>query len=102
MNSMKTGLFLGSFLLILTMLLFKSKELIDEANPVLSSTLWTAIWLMTEAIIIAIVFGSNYLKTHDMVSVVIIMNIISIVIIFIMDYFFLPILWNFETIDNHF
>ena len=50
----------------------------------------------------AVVFGSNYLKISDMVRVGILMNIISIIIIFIMVYFFLPVLWNFDAFDNPF
>ena len=50
----------------------------------------------------AVVFGSNYLKISDMVRVGILMNIISIIIIFTMVYFFLPVLWNFDAFDNPF
>ena len=50
----------------------------------------------------AVVFGSNYLKISDMVRVGILMNIISIIIIFIMVYFFLPVLWNFDAFGNPF
>lgn len=50
----------------------------------------------------AVVFGSNYLKISDMVRVGILMNITSIIIIFIMVYFFLPVLWNFDAFDNPF
>ena len=50
----------------------------------------------------AIVFGSNYLKISDMVRVGILMNIISIIIIFMMVYFILPILWNFNAFQNPF
>jgi sodium-dependent dicarboxylate transporter 2/3/5 len=48
----------------------------------------------------AVVFGSNYLKISDMVRVGILMNIISIIIIFMMVYFILPILWNFNAFQN--
>tara|TARA_B110000037_G_scaffold165507_1_gene187209 strand:- start:1192 stop:1758 length:567 start_codon:yes stop_codon:yes gene_type:complete len=50
----------------------------------------------------AVVFGSNYLKISDMVKVGIFMNIISIIIIFSMVYFLLPIIWNFDPFDNPF
>jgi sodium-dependent dicarboxylate transporter 2/3/5 len=50
----------------------------------------------------AVVFGSNYLKISDMVRVGILMNIISIIIIFIMVYFFLPVLWNFDAFNYPF
>ena len=48
----------------------------------------------------AVVFGSNYLKISDMVRVGILMNIISIIIIFLMVYFVLPIVWNFDAFNN--
>ena len=50
----------------------------------------------------AVVFGSNYLKISDMVRVGILMNIISIIIIFTMVYFFLPVLWNFDAFNYPF
>ena len=50
----------------------------------------------------AVVFGSNYLKISDMVRAGILMNIISIIIIFMMVYFILPILWNFNAFQNPF
>ena len=50
----------------------------------------------------AVVFGSNYLKISDMVRVGILMNIISIIIIFLMVYFVLPIVWNFDAFNNPF
>jgi sodium-dependent dicarboxylate transporter 2/3/5 len=50
----------------------------------------------------AVVFGSNYLKISDMIRVGILMNIISIIIIFMMVYFILPILWNFNAFQNPF
>jgi sodium-dependent dicarboxylate transporter 2/3/5 len=50
----------------------------------------------------AVVFGSNYLKISDMVRVGIWMNVISIIIIFIMVYFILPVLWNFNAFENPF
>ena len=50
----------------------------------------------------AVVFGSNYLKISDMVRVGVLMNIISIIIIFLMVYFVLPIVWNFDAFNNPF
>ena len=50
----------------------------------------------------AVVFGSNYLKVSDMVRVGILMNIISIIIIFLMVYFLLPYLWNFNPFEYPF
>jgi sodium-dependent dicarboxylate transporter 2/3/5 len=50
----------------------------------------------------AVVFGSNYLKISDMVRVGILMNIISIIIIFLIVYFVLPIVWNFDAFNNPF
>ena len=50
----------------------------------------------------AVIFGSNYLKISDMVRVGILMNIISIIIIFLMVYFVLPIVWNFDAFNNPF
>ena len=54
MNSKKIGLFLGPILFVLTRLFFHSEGLSDEANAVLASTLWIAIWWTTEAIPIAV------------------------------------------------
>jgi sodium-dependent dicarboxylate transporter 2/3/5 len=42
------------------------------------------------------------LKISDMVRVGIWMNVISIIIIFIMVYFILPVLWNFNAFENPF
>jgi sodium-dependent dicarboxylate transporter 2/3/5 len=42
----------------------------------------------------AVVFGSKLLKISDMVRVGFWMNIISIVILTIVVYFFLPLIWN--------
>jgi sodium-dependent dicarboxylate transporter 2/3/5 len=50
----------------------------------------------------AVVFGSNYLKISDMVRVGIVMNIISIIIVFFMVYFVLPSLWDFNAFKNPF
>ena len=53
MNFKKIGLFLGPLLFILTRLFFSSEGLTDEANAVLASTLWIAVWWITETIPIA-------------------------------------------------
>ena len=50
----------------------------------------------------AVVFGSNYLKISDMVRVGVLMNIVSIIIIFLMVYFLLPVIWNFDAFYNPF
>lgn len=50
----------------------------------------------------AVVFGSNYLKISDMVRVGIVMNIISIMIVFVMVYFVLPSIWDFNAFKNPF
>ena len=50
MNSKKIGLFLGPVLFVLTRLFFHSEGLSNEANAVLASTLWIAVWWTTEAI----------------------------------------------------
>ena len=50
----------------------------------------------------AVVFGSNYLKISDMVRVGVLMNIVSIIIIFLMVYFLLPVIWNFDAFNNPF
>lgn len=44
----------------------------------------------------AIVFGSGYIKISDMVRTGIWMNLISIIIICVMVYFFLPYIWSFS------
>jgi len=54
LNSKKIGLFLGPISFVLTRLFFHSEGLSDEANAVLASTLWIAIWWTTEAIPIAV------------------------------------------------
>ncbi|MFT5571081.1 MAG: sodium-dependent dicarboxylate transporter 2/3/5 [Cyclobacteriaceae bacterium] len=46
----------------------------------------------------AVVFGSGYLRIPDMVRAGIWMNLISILIITLATYQFLPILWDFEPI----
>ena len=50
----------------------------------------------------AVVFGSNYLKIPDMVRVGILMNVISIIMVFIAVYFILPSLWDFNAFVNPF
>lgn len=44
----------------------------------------------------AVVFGSGYLKIPDMVKAGIWMNLISIVLLTLITFFFLPFLWDFE------
>ena len=53
MNSKRFGLLLGPILFILIRLYFSPEGLSDEANGVLASTVWIAIWWITEAIPIA-------------------------------------------------
>jgi len=45
----------------------------------------------------AVVFGSGYLRIPDMVKAGIWMNIISIIIISIIVYLFLPMMWDFDA-----
>ncbi|WP_339918061.1 SLC13 family permease [Yeosuana marina] len=52
-NSKRIGLFLGPILYITIRLFLKPEGLSEEANGVLASTLWIAIWWITEAIPIA-------------------------------------------------
>jgi sodium-dependent dicarboxylate transporter 2/3/5 len=44
----------------------------------------------------AVVFGSGYLKIEDMVKKGVWMNIISILILTVIVYYFLPLVWGFE------
>ena len=44
----------------------------------------------------AIVFGSGYLSIPDMMKVGIWMNILSIILIFFLTYFLLPLFWSFD------
>ena len=46
----------------------------------------------------AVVFGSGYLRIPDMLRSGFLMNIISILIISAIIYFFLPLLWNIDDI----
>ncbi len=50
MNSKIIGLFLGPIIFLLTILFFHPIGLSDQANAVLATTLWIAIWWITEAI----------------------------------------------------
>ena len=52
-NTKRVGLILGPLLFILVRLLFRTEGLSDEANGVLASTLWIAVWWITEALPIA-------------------------------------------------
>ncbi|WP_025740066.1 SLC13 family permease [Aquimarina pacifica] len=52
-NIKKTGLVLGPLLFFLTLFFFHPDGLSIEANAILASTLWVAIWWITEAIPIA-------------------------------------------------
>ena len=52
-NSKRIGLLLGPLLFVLTLLFFHPEGLSKEANAVLASTLWIAVWWITEAIPIA-------------------------------------------------
>jgi len=53
-NSKRIGLFLGPMLFILFRLFFNPEGLSPEANGILASTLWIAVWWITEAIPIAV------------------------------------------------
>jgi sodium-dependent dicarboxylate transporter 2/3/5 len=44
----------------------------------------------------AIVFGSGYFKISDMIRVGVWLNLISVIILFLVIYFFLPILWDLD------
>ncbi|MCF7560183.1 SLC13 family permease [Sabulilitoribacter multivorans] len=52
-NTKRIGLFLGPLFYILIRLFFSPEGLSDEANGILASTAWIAIWWITEAIPIA-------------------------------------------------
>ncbi|MFT5846945.1 MAG: sodium-dependent dicarboxylate transporter 2/3/5 [Psychroserpens sp.] len=45
----------------------------------------------------AVVFGSGYLKIEDMVKKGVWMNIVSIILLSIIVYYFLPLIWDLET-----
>ena len=53
-NSKKAGLILGPLTFLVVLLFFHPKGLGKEANAVLASTLWIAIWWITEALPIAV------------------------------------------------
>jgi sodium-dependent dicarboxylate transporter 2/3/5 len=53
-NTKRLGLFLGPVLFFLTLNFFHPEGLPKEANAVLASTLWIAVWWITEAIPIAV------------------------------------------------
>jgi len=50
----RIGLILGPILFVVTLLFFKPEGLSPQANAVLASTLWIAVWWITEAIPIAV------------------------------------------------
>lgn len=54
LDSKKIGLLLGPLVFILTLLFFHPEGLNPKANAILASTLWIAIWWITEAIPIAV------------------------------------------------
>jgi sodium-dependent dicarboxylate transporter 2/3/5 len=54
LNTKKIGLFLGPILFVITLLWFHPEGLSKEANAILASTLWVAVWWITEAIPIAV------------------------------------------------
>ena len=54
MKSKKIGLLLGPLLFTIILLFFHPEGLSKEANAVLASTLWIAVWWITEAIPIAV------------------------------------------------
>jgi len=47
----------------------------------------------------AIVFGSGYLKVSDMAKKGVLMNIISIIVITLLVYFFMPVVFGLETLE---
>ena len=53
-TSARIGLVLGPTLFVLTLLFFHPEGLSKEANAILASTLWIAVWWITEAIPIAV------------------------------------------------
>ncbi len=54
MKVKKIGLILGPALFLMTLLWFHPEGLSKEANAILASTLWVAVWWITEAVPIAI------------------------------------------------
>jgi sodium-dependent dicarboxylate transporter 2/3/5 len=47
----------------------------------------------------AIVFGSNYLKVSDMVKKGFLMNIISIIVITLAVYYFMPVVFGLDSLS---
>ncbi|PKD17581.1 anion transporter [Salegentibacter salinarum] len=45
----------------------------------------------------AVVFGSGYLKIPDMIKTGLWMNLVSILLISVLVYFFLPVIWDFKV-----
>ena len=58
--SQKIGLVAGPLLFVLTLLFFHPEGLTSEANAILASTIWIAIWWITEAIPISVT--ASYLQ----------------------------------------
>ena len=54
MSTKKIGLFLGPLLFVLTLIFFNPNGLNDPSKAVLASTLWIALWWITEALPIAV------------------------------------------------
>ena len=54
MSTKKIGLFLGPLLFVLTLMFFNPNGLNDPSKAVLASTLWIAVWWITEALPIAV------------------------------------------------
>ena len=54
MSTKKIGLFLGPLMFVLTLMFFNPNGLNDPSKAVLASTLWIAIWWITEALPIAV------------------------------------------------
>ncbi|MDH7914248.1 DASS family sodium-coupled anion symporter [Winogradskyella sp. SYSU M77433] len=54
LSKQKIGLFLGPFLFILLKFFFQPEGLSEEANAILASTAWVAVWWITEAIAIPV------------------------------------------------
>lgn len=48
----------------------------------------------------ALVFGSGYIKMYDMIKSGIWLNIISIIVLTLIVYFFLPMLWDFDSMGS--
>ena len=50
----KIGLFMGPVLFVLVMLFFNPENLNPEAKSILASTIWIAIWWITESVPISV------------------------------------------------